>query len=518
MTSLSTSKSSFHKEFSAMDDLQKRASRDRLSIIARAQKLLEQRILISNGKTEKITSFLMEGVGFQLFDLDGYHSFSSVDTLSAPGIREAYDSAVAGIRTARMREYGKIGKFPVLTPERCSVPGDGKRDYDSVSLPRLEAELREIHRELLGLFPSLRLQTFFQAAQESWTIRRSDGTDVSFSLPRCSVSHTFFGSSPGKSGVSISSYYFTPSYELILDARHRDRVFKRALRAASQVEQISTADHVRAGSHDILIDYALAKGLAHEALGHAAESDSFRSSILARGGKFRSGEVVSSPIVSVIDESIEGDFAYQPFSANGCRRLPVRIINHGVLEHGLTDFFFSDLSELPLTGACRAENYRCIPRPRMSNIRIEVDEAEPLTGEFEELDTEEIRELLLQKGILTPRKKILYLTGYRGGQVNPNVGDFVFNCSAIYEFSGDGFRVFRPALFCGLIMETLKSIKGALGPLKLDAIGICGKWGQNVPSSGGSHYFLFIEKNRNVSIGGKAHPGRSGKADAGFSP
>jgi TldD protein len=153
----------------------------------------------------------------------------------------------------------------------------------------------------------------------------------------------------------------------------------------------------------------------------------------------------------------------------------------------------------------------------MANIRIEVEGARPIGAQFEDLTVEDIRDVLRDAGVLGRRKKILYLTGYRGGQVNPAVGDFVFNCSAIYEISRDGCRGFRPALFCGQITETLKAIKGAFGPLRLDAIGICGKWGQNIPSSGGSHYFLYIEKNKNVSIGGKIQPGRPGRPVSNFS-
>ena len=41
------------------------------------------------------------------------------------------------------------------------------------------------------------------------------------------------------------------------------------------------APHVASGSYPLIIDYALAKGLAHEAFGHASESDSYRSSCLA---------------------------------------------------------------------------------------------------------------------------------------------------------------------------------------------------------------------------------------------
>ena len=39
--------------------------------------------------------------------------------------------------------------------------------------------------------------------------------------------------------------------------------------------------------------------------------------------------------------------------------------------------------------------------------------------------------------------------------------------------------------------------------LQLDAIGTCGKWGQSVPSSGGSHGYVFLEPNEAIGVGGR---------------
>ncbi len=50
--------------------------------------------------------------------------------------------------------------------------------------------------------------------------------------------------------------------------------------------------------------------------------------------------------------------------------------------------------------------------------------------------------------------------------------------------------------------QALNAIREAFGPLKLDALGYCGKWGQSVPSSGGSHYFLVLDPHPDVRLGG----------------
>ena len=53
------------------------------------------------------------------------------------------------------------------------------------------------------------------------------------------------------------------------------------------------------------------------------------------------------------------------------------------------------------------------------------------------------------------------------------------------------------------LLAALSSISRGFGPLQLDAIGTCGKWGQSVPSSGGSHGYLFIEPNEAIGVGGQ---------------
>jgi TldD protein len=60
----------------------------------------------------------------------------------------------------------------------------------------------------------------------------------------------------------------------------------------------------------------------------------------------------------------------------------------------------------------------------------------------------------------------------------------------------------RPAIFSGSMLGALGAIREAFGPLMLDAIGTCGKWGQSVPSSGGSHYFLVLDPDPSFRLGG----------------
>jgi TldD protein len=138
----------------------------------------------------------------------------------------------------------------------------------------------------------------------------------------------------------------------------------------------------------------------------------------------------------------------------------------------------------------------------MTNIRIELPESTPLRGAFEDQSPEDVRAALLNAGYIAAGHPVVYLAGYKGGQVNPAQGDFVFNCTALYELSVEGTRLFQPGIFSGSSLAALHAIKAGFGPLQLDAMGFCGKAGQSVPSSGGSHYFLYLETHPQVMVGG----------------
>jgi TldD protein len=210
--------------------------------------------------------------------------------------------------------------------------------------------------------------------------------------------------------------------------------------------------------------------------------------------------------VTIVDESLDGDNAYQPFSGNGVPRRRVEILKRGVLTEALADVHTADRAGTPVTGAARQSSFASVPIPRMSNIRIEVVDPFPVPeGKgFFDWKPEEVRDLLVASGDLAPEGRVAFLSGYRGGQVNPALGEFVFHSTALYELTTDAVRLFKPGIFSGRIEAALHSITRGFGPLRLDAAGTCGKAGQGVPSSGGSHHFLLIAENPQVGIGGRA--------------
>jgi TldD protein len=392
--------------------------------------------------------------------------------------------------------------LPELEPVRARHLSADEEDFRGVDLAEIGRRLGELESEIAAHSPAVNLLLSYRAELDAWRVFRSDGTDVFFAMPRCSLGMRATGAGDGtRHGVSTSVFDTRP--DVVWDDEAIGLFLKKAGQAAELARALPDAPTHPAGSFPLVIDYALAKGLAHEAFGHASEADGFRSSILARDGRFRRDECVGADHVSIVDEPIEHDHAWQPFSANGVRRSRAVLVDHGKLVDGLSDPWSAGPGAVRLTGAARAESFRNAPQPRMSNIRIELDAPLPAPGAFEDYGPEEVRDLLASAGVFRRHPRVVYLSGYTGGQVNTAIGDFVFHCKAIYDLGPEGVRFFKPAIFSGSMFGALKAVREGFGPLKLDAIGYCGKWGQQVPSSGGSHYFLAMDPDPTVRLGGR---------------
>ena len=479
----------------------RRAERAGVSLIWRAQARRACQTLVRNGKVESATASSSTGHGVHVFTSEGHSVLGSRDDfLPGPAIA-LLDHLIGAAKQAGRLSLEPAAACPLTPIKTRAVPAVAP-EYDAVDLPAAGKRLIELEQEIRGAVPGAGIKLSYRTDLDCWRVFRSDGTDVLFAMPRSGL--TLFASSNGGEGrntVGVSLHSSSPGCPW--DEAYLTRFMKRALAAARLAMALPDAPDHPAGSFPVVIDYALAKGLAHEAFGHAAEADSYRSSVLAKDGRFDLGRKVGADHVSIIDEPVEHDHAWQPFSANGVKREKTVIVDHGCLAGGLSDPWSAGPGGVPLSGAGRAESFRNGPIPRMTNIRIEVDDPSPAPGNFEDYGPEQVRDLLASSGVFQRHRSVSFLSGYSGGQVNTVSGDFVFNCKAIYRLSEDGVEFFKPAIFSGSMFGALGSIREAFGPLELDALGHCGKWGQSVPSSGGSHRFLVLDDHPTVRLGGR---------------
>jgi len=491
-------------ELESLTDLSKemtRRARGRGAFLVwRAQARRVASVLVKSGRVEEVATSSGSGHGVHAITGEGRSALGSRDEFLAEPALALLDQTIAAASAT-----GSLGVAPAsmaaLEPETGRIVPDGVDAFDRVDLDAAAARLGELDREIAGRVPGVNLSLSFQADLDAWRIVRSDGTDVLFAMPRCVL--RIAASSSGDSRHTVGASVASPSPALFDDPATIATLLSRAESAARLAVVLPDAPSHPAGSFPLVIDYALAKGLAHEAFGHASEADGFRSSILAKDGRFRAGEAVGASHVSIVDEPVAYDHAWQPYSASGGRRERATIVDHGRLADALTDPWSAAGAGARLTNADRAESFRSAPLPRMTNIRIEVDDPLEARGRFEDYGPEEVRDLLAGAGVLRRHPRVVFLSGYSGGQVNPATGDFVFNCKAIYALTPSGITLHKPAIFSGSMFGALGAIREGFGPLLLDAIGTCGKWGQSVPSSGGSHYFLALDPDASVRLGGR---------------
>lgn len=470
--------------------------------ILRLQDKKETLVNINNGRTEEIATGSLVGMGVQVFTAEGFSGFASSDLVSAQAVEDLLKRAFTLARYAKEAGGEMSRALFGLAPhqERRILPL--RYSYGSLGLDRVEQELGAINKELQSLDQRLSVRTIHRLVDEEWRIARHDGTDVVFNTPRAFVYNTFTAKEGQETATTFANI---PGSDLavLLDPEFRQRLMKRSRKAAQLAVALLSAGRIKSGHYKLVIDYPLAKGLAHEAFGHAAETDGMETSILGRNGRMRVGEQVASSIVSIIDGPVEGDYAYQPISANGIPRETVTIVENGVLKAGLADLFSAEAAGVPVTGAGRVESCHHLPLARMTNIRIQVANPYPVEKPFEDLTPADLYELLRKYNLMEPGEEVLYLSGFQGGQVNPAFGNFVFNCSGIYRL-GEKPVLYRGAIFSGQILSALQAVIAGLGPIQIDAMGTCGKLFQGVPSSGGSHYFLVLKADEEITIGGEA--------------
>lgn len=482
-------------------ELARRAAASGTLAIFRAQERLVHRVVVREGRAESSSSQTLGGHGVQVVNTDGYGALASGDALEGESVLDSLARATDAASQGERLGLKRVGQ-PTLDRVRDRRHVVSPEPFEAVDLTEVTRRLIDLERSIREETRDVTVQVSFRAELDSWRIFRSDRTDVWFSMPRCTLGMRATATGE-RQRHGVSAVQFSPDPALLESTETVERFLRRARAAARLAHELPDAPAHPSGSFPLIIDFALAKGLAHEAFGHAAEADGYRSSILADDGRFKLGERVGPDHVSVVDESIEGDHAFQPFSANGIPRERTVIVDRGRLAGGLSDPWSAAPGGVALTGAARAESYFHAPQPRMSNIRLESRTPLPVPGVFEDYGSHEVRDLVADAGLLRRHPRWVFLSGYSGGQVNTTTGDFVFHCKAIYDLTADGVGFFKPAIFSGSMFGALQSVREAFGPLELDALGYCGKWGQSVPSSGGSHYFLALEPHESVRLGGQ---------------
>jgi len=176
--------------------------------------------------------------------------------------------------------------------------------------------------------------------------------------------------------------------------------------AARQAVLLLEARQAPAGRMELILAPAESGILLHESIGHPLEADFIRKRTSSYTDRL--GEKVASELVTVIDDgTVNNDRGSINFDDEGTISSRSVLIENGILKKYMTDKINADYLKMERTGNGRRESYKYPPVPRMTNTHLANGTCEP----------EEIFE---------STRKGIYCKSFRGGQVDPASGDFVF--------------------------------------------------------------------------------------------
>jgi TldD protein len=240
--------------------------------IVRIQDKTERAVGVVNGRTDLLSVEEISGVGVQVFTFEGYSGFASSDVInpeSLVGLVESATNLACASSKCGAEPSKEINQArPLIRDIDVHMP----MGLDSISHNEEERLVSEICRAAMEIDQRLAVRSFYRIANEQWRIVRSDGTDTMFSIPRSAAINMMTARGNGRAASANASLSGADA-RIIASAEGRTRLEKRTRKAALTALALLEAPRASAGSCRVVIDYALAKGLAHEAFGHAAECD-----------------------------------------------------------------------------------------------------------------------------------------------------------------------------------------------------------------------------------------------------
>ncbi len=266
----------------------------------------------------------------------------------------------------------------------------------------------------------------------------------------------------GRNGILQTGYESLGGvcgWELFMQASWQEQ----ARQAAKLAIDMLSARPAPAGRMPVIMSAKAGGTMVHEACGHGLEADLVHKGLSVYRG--RQGQVVASPLVSVIDDAtLPGRYGSFVFDDEGIIAQNSVLIEKGRLVGYLYDRLTAKEDKTESTGNGRRESYQHKPMPRMSNTFIKPGEDDP-------------------EEIIRSTKRGLLVLKMGGGQVNTINGDFVFEVSEAYMIeNGQVSYPVRGATLSGNGPQALQDIDRVGSDLGF-AIGVCGKNGQGVPVS-----------------------------------
>jgi TldD protein len=409
-------------------------------------------ISLDDGRVEELSSGRDRGAGIRVVvgETTGY---AHTADLSDAGLLAAAEAASAVARsgtpgTVHAGEHpgaSSGGRVPAIYPETVAKSNkvellrraDASARGSSGSIVQVSARYGDSRRRIL--------------------VANSDGLFASDDQVRTNFGVTAVASGDTGRQTGYESIARTVGFELFDLESIEDVAGRATTRAVTKL----TARPAPSGVVPIVIKSGSGGILFHEACGHGLEADAIAkdASVYAR----RRGELVASPLVTLIDDGTIGDnWGTIAIDDEGHPTSRNVLIENGVLTDYMWDFLRARKEGREVSANGRRQNYQCLPMVRMTNTYLIDGESDP-------------DEIVAQ----TPNG--VYVARLGGGSVNTATGDFVFGMTEAYLIE-DGVITapIRDANLIGNGPDILRKVDAVANDFGMTP-GTCGKDGQSVP-------------------------------------
>ena len=315
----------------------------------------------------------------------------------------------------------------------------------------------------------------YKDVQTDYLYLNNEGSIIYYDKSYCGISLA----SIAKDGALIQPFHDSISgyggFELV------ENQHTRAEETVKIAVDLLSAEPIKGGRHNVILDPKLSGVFIHEAFGHLSEADFvYENNNLKK--QMQLGTVFANNEFNVVDEGNREELSgYTPFDDEGVMANKTYLIKNGILSGRLHSRETAEKMDEEVTGNGRSLGVSNQPIVRMTNTYIE-------NGKYSKNE------------ILDSAEEGIYAVDVIGGQTNLEM--FTFTSGYGYKIkNGKKGKMYRDIVISGNVFETLKNVDKIGNDLQMfGGLGGCGKGGQSpLPVSfGGPHLSI-----KNVLIGGK---------------
>ncbi len=408
-------------------------------------------IRLDDGRVEELSSGHDRGAGVRVVvgDTTG---FAHTADLSERGLLAAAEaaSAVARAGGGGTRKVGLTERVLASPSTVSTLPERVAKASKVELLRRADDAARSSHRAVA------QVSAGYGDSRRRILVANSEGLLTADDQVRTRLSVMCVASGDTGLQTGFESLALTIGFELF----DRFSVEDTARQAAERAVRKLSARPAPAGVVPIVVKSGTGGILFHEACGHGLEADHVVKEASAYKGRL--GELVASPLVTLVDDGTPADqWGTSAIDDEGRPSQRNVLIENGVLTDYMWDELRARKEGRASSGNGRRQSYQHLPMVRMTNTYLLPGKDDP-------------EEILAQ----TPYG--VYVAKLGGGQVDTATGDFVFGMTEAYLIEdGHLTEPLRDANLIGNGPDVLRKIDAVGSDFEM-CPGTCGKDGQSV--------------------------------------